>query len=97
MANGTGTAIIDFGAHPGSNEASVTVTGQSAITAGSKAESWVMGDDSTSYHTASDHKYLPQLASFVCGTPSAGTGFTIYGRSIHKLTGTFSLKWVWSE
>jgi hypothetical protein len=97
MANGTGTAIINFGAHPGSNEASIAIGGQATILATSKAESWVMADDTTSDHTASDHKYIPQLASFSCGTPTAATGFTIYGRSIHKLTGTFSLRWVWSD
>lgn len=97
MANGTGTAVIDFGSHPGSNEASVTITGQSSITAASKAEAWIMGDDTTSDHTAADHKYLPQLASFTCGTPTASNGFVIYGRSIHKLTGSFALRWVWSE
>lgn len=97
MANGTGTATINFGAHPGSNEASIAIGGQADILASSKAESWVMADDTTNDHTASDHKYIPQLASFSCGTPTAATGFTIYGRSIHKLTGTFSLRWVWSD
>jgi hypothetical protein len=97
MANATGTATINFGAHPGSNEASVNVTGQTSIAGTSKAESWIMADDTTSDHTANDHKYLPQFASFVCGTPSAGTGFTIYGRSVHKLTGTYALRWVWSD
>ena len=61
MANGTGAAEIDFGAFPGSNEASIAVTGQADIGAGSKAESWVMGDDTSLDHTASDHKYLPTL------------------------------------
>lgn len=97
MASNIGTATIDFGSSPGSNEASVAVTGQTSISATSKAEAWVMADDSTVDHTASDHRYLPSLASFVCGTPSAGTGFTIYGRSIHKLQGTFALRWVWSD
>lgn len=38
MATGTGTATIDFGAFPGSNEASIAVTGQGSILATSKAE-----------------------------------------------------------
>lgn len=97
MASGTGTATIDFGASPGSNEASVAVTGQTAISATSKAEVFVMGDDTATAHTASDHRYLPQLASFTAGTPSAGVGFTIYGRSIHKLQGQFALRFVWSD
>lgn len=97
MASGTGTATIDFGAFPGKNETSVAVTGQAAISATSKAEAFVMGDDTSSNHTAADHKYLLVLASFTCGTPTAGTGFTIYGRSAHKLQGQFSLRFVWSD
>ncbi len=98
MANATGTAEINFGAFPGSNEASIAVTGQTTISATSKCEAWVMGDDtSTDGHTAGDHRYLPQLAAFTCGTPTASTGFTIYGRSTHKLQGKFALRWVWSD
>jgi hypothetical protein len=97
MANATGTATIDFGAAPGANEASVAVTGQGSISATSKAESFVMADDTSASHTAADHKYLPQLCSLICGTPTAATGFTIHARSIHKLTGTWTLRWVWSD
>ncbi len=97
MANATGTATIDFGSGLGSNEASVVVTGQGSISATSKVETWVMSDDTSSNHTASDHKYIGQFASFTCGTPTAATGFTIYGRSIHKLTGTWTLRWVWAD
>ena len=97
MANAIGTATINFGAHPGSNEASIVVTGQAAISATSKVEAWVMGDDTSSNHTANDHRYLEQYASLTCGTPTAATGFTVYGRSIHKLTGTYTLRWVWSD
>ena len=96
MATGVGTTEIDFGAHPGVNEASVAVTGQTGITTGSHVEAWVVGDDTTTDHTASDHKYFPALASLVCGTPTAGVGFTIYGRSVHKLTGKFAVHYVWS-
>jgi hypothetical protein len=97
MASGTGTAVIDFGAFPGSNEASVTVTGQASISATSKAEAYVMGDDTTSDHTDSDHRYLPLFAVFVCGTPTAASGFPIYGRSTEKLQGTYALRWVWAD
>jgi hypothetical protein len=56
-----------------------------------------MGDDVATGHTAADHRYLPQLASFTCGTPTAATGFTIHARSVHKLQGQFALRWVWSD
>lgn len=97
MSTGTGTATINFGSFPGSNEASVTVTGQASILATSKVEAYVMGDDSTADHTASDHRYFPLFASLTCGTPTAGTGFTIHARSTEKLQGTFALRWVWAD
>lgn len=97
MANGTGTATINFGAYPGSNEASVAVTGLSAISATSKADAFVMADDTSTSHTASDHKYFESFASLSCGTPTAGVGFTIYARSLEKLTGTWTVRYVWAD
>ena len=97
MATGQGTATIDFGAWPGSNEASVAVTGQAAILATSKAEAYVMADDTTSDHTASDHRYFAALAAMSCGTPTLATGFTIHARSTEKIQGTFALRYVWAD
>lgn len=97
MATGTGTAIIDFGAAPGVNEASIAVTGQATISATSKVESFVMGDDTTADKTASDHKYFAALVGLTVGTPTAGVGFTIYGRSTEKLQGTFALRFAWAD
>ena len=94
---GTGIATIDFGAYPGANEASVSVTGQADITPEGKAEAWLMGDDSTVDHTASDHRYAAVLMGLTCGTPSAGTGFTIYARSTEKLQGQWTVRWVWAD
>ena len=96
MANATGTATIDFGSGLGTQEASVVVTGQTAISATSKCEAWIMGDDTSSNHTASDHRYAPLFLALTCGTP-VGTGFTIYGRSTEQLSGQFTLRWVWSD
>ena len=93
---GQGTATIDFGAHPGSNEASVAVA-VPAITGGASAEAWIMADDTSADHTASDHRYVPLWLALTCGTPSAGVGFTIYGRSSEKLTGEFTVRYVWAE
>lgn len=95
MANGTGTAIIDFGT--GSNEASVVVTGITSISGTSKVDAFVMADDTTSDHTANDHKYFPIFVGLSCGAVVAGTGFTIYARSAEKLTGTWSVRYVWAD
>ncbi len=97
MATGQGTATLDFGAAPGANEASVAVTGQATISATSKAEAYIMGDDTSSNHTAGDHKYVGLWLNLTCGTPTAATGFTIYGRSTEKLSGAFTVRWVWAD
>ena len=97
MANGIGTATLNFGSHPGSNEASVAVTGLSTISATSKAEAFIMADDTSTDHTASDHRYVELWLNLTCGTPTAATGFTIYGRSTEKLTGQWAVRYVWSD
>lgn len=98
MATGQGTATIDFGASAvGVNEASIAVTGQTSILSTSKAEAFIMGDDSTTDHSANDHRYAQRFIGFTCGTPTAGVGFTIYGTSEHKMSGTFKVRWVWAD
>ena len=95
MASNIGTATIDFGAWPGSNEASIAVSDASIVT-GANTEAYVMGDSTTSDHTANDHKYFAALAGLSAGTVVNATGFTIYARSTEKLEGTFLVNWVWS-
>lgn len=96
MATGQGTATINFGAAPGANEASVAVTGQGAISATSKVEAYVMAEASVD-HTLQDHTYFQLFATLTCDAPTAGTGFNIYGRSPHKLTGQWTVRWVWAD
>lgn len=97
MATGLGTAEIDFGAFPGSNEASAVIAGQASIGATSKAEAYIMADDATADHTAQDHRYVVLWLSLTCGTPTPAEGFTIYGRSTEKLQGKFAVRWVWAD
>ncbi len=95
MASGVGTATIDWGAFPGSNEASIAVTAQADIVAGAHCEAMymydVLGDK-----TANDHRYIDALSDLTCGTIVDGVGFTIYGTSTEKLQGAFTVHWVWS-
>lgn len=88
-------ATLDFGTHPGSNEASVTITGQTNILSTSQVTVYVSATDTSTSHSAADHRYLPLFAKFSVSTPSAGTGFTIYARSEQKLTGTWTIRWSW--
>ena len=90
-----GTATIDFGALPGGNETSVVVTGQGLITATSKIFAFIMASDTSSNHTANDHRYFGTLATISCGNIAPGTGFTIYAMSIYNLTGTWTIRYFW--
>lgn len=96
MASGTGTATIDFGAYPGSNEASVVVTGIATIGGSAKAEAFFMRSTSSD-HTANDHSYAAMLTGLSTGDVVAATGFTIYARAIEPLTGQFTLQYVWAD
>lgn len=95
MATGQGTATLDFST--GLNEAQVAVTGQASILGSSKAEAYIMGDDTSSGHTASDHRYVGLWLALTCGTPTVGVGFTIYGRSSEELEGTYTVRYVWAD
>lgn len=98
MATGHFTGTLDFGAAPGSNEASVVVTsGMGSISATSKVEAYFMGDDTTADKTASDHRYAPLFISLTCGTPVAATNVTVYGRSAEKMQGTFAFRGIWAD
>ena len=72
----TGTAVIDFGAFPGVSDASVAVTGQAAIVAGSLVEAWIR-PEATADHTDTEH--MVETLKVIAANIVAGTGFTIYG------------------
>lgn len=91
----SGVSTLDFGTHPGSNEATATVTGQSAMLSTSSIFITVDANATTGTHTANDHSYFPVFASLSASPPTTGTGFTIYARSDQKLTGTWSINWAW--
>ncbi len=79
----TGTATLNFGAFPGASHATVAVTGQAAIVAGSLVEAWIR-PVATSDHTADEHmvETLKVMASDIV----AGTGFTIHGLNTNAQT-----------
>lgn len=71
-----GIALLDFGAFPGSSSASVDVTGQTYILAGSVIFSWIF-PLATVDHSADEHWIEP--IKVLAGNTVPGTGFTIYG------------------
>jgi hypothetical protein len=98
MASGHFTGTLNFGAAPGSNEASVVVTsGMASISTTSKVEAYFMADDTSGSHTAADHRYAPLFISLTCGTPVAATSVTVYGRSTEKMEGTYAFRGIWAD
>lgn len=78
----SGTAELDFGAFPGKSDASVAVTGQTGIVAGSLVEAWIRPVD-TADHTADEH--MLETIKIFAHNIVAGTGFTISGFNTSQL------------
>ncbi len=95
MASGVGTFTLDFGAFPGSNEASVTITGQVGISPTTPVEAFLMAEASGD-HTVNDATYAALFMSLTCAAP-VGTSFTVYARSEHKMQGQFAGRYVWAD
>jgi hypothetical protein len=90
-----GTATLDFGATP-AEEASVAVTGQAAIVAGSHVEAFFMQETSADNGT-DEHAEAAALCPLVVSDIVAGTGFTIRAHPLAMLgIGQFSVRWVWN-
>ena len=99
----TGTATLDFGAfqsanstysHP-STEASVTITGQAAIAAGSLVEAWMRVEPAGSTNHSMDEHAIENI-KILAGNIVAGTGFDIRGECLLGGTyGAFTVNWAW--
>lgn len=88
-----GTATLDFGAAPGTNYIVTTVTGQTGILSGSVASAYLMAE-STADHNTYEHSIVPIMLR--CGNVVASTGFDIIATSELRLTGTFTVNWIWA-
>lgn len=87
----TGSAILDFGT-PSKPAASVAVTGQAGIIAGSRVEAFVRLAASAD-HSIDEHR-IEQL-KIMAGNIVVGTGFTIYGEAYPQTSGQWNVDWVW--
>lgn len=92
----SGTVEIDFGSFPGSQEASVTVTGQTGIMAASIIGAR-LAYQATDDHTTNDHAYAAAMIGITPGSIVADTSFVLYVRCFDKLQGAFNLTWFWSN
>jgi hypothetical protein len=69
-----GTATVDFGPFPGSSDATVAVTGQASIVAGSVVQAWLR-PVATADHSADEH--MLETIRVHASSIVPGTGFTI--------------------
>lgn len=91
----TGNATLDFGSTP-TDSASIAVTGQAGIVAGSDVEAYFMRE-TTVDNGVDEHEEAAALCNLVVGSIVAGTGFTIYANCLGMLgLGTFKVRWVWN-
>lgn len=98
-----GTADLDFGAFPGTDIATLTITGEAGIVAGSLVEAWLRPVDTVD-HSVDEHM-LEELEVYAANIV-AGTGFTIYGVAkqsysdpkgvVPMIYGTWKVAWVWN-
>ena len=77
-----GHTTIDFGAFPGSSHATVAVTGQAGIVAGSDAEAWIRAEASAD-HSADEH--IVETIQVRAAAIVAGVGFTIHAWNTSEL------------
>ena len=88
-----GTATIDFGAAPGTNITTATVSGQTGILSTTNISLEMSGMDSTVDHNTVEHQIIPM--NLVCSAIVVGTSFTILASTEFRLTGTFKVRWTW--
>lgn len=96
----TGSITIDFGNAPAKQtQASVAVTGQAAIVAGSKVEAYMMPVDLAGANGHSEDEHMIENLKFTVpvSTIIAATGFTIQGEcTLGTTNGKFTVNWVWT-
>jgi len=90
-----GTATLNFGATP-IDEATIAVTGQAGIIAGSHVEAFFMRETATG-NGVEEHEAMAIYCPLTVGSIIAGTGFTIYATMLAGFaTGQFAVRWVWN-
>lgn len=90
----TGTALLDFGAAPGTNLVSTVVTGQTLIESTSIAKAF-LNKSSTADHNEAEHEVIGMDLVLTCGDIVPGSSFTIYAYTELRLTGSFRINWEW--
>jgi hypothetical protein len=95
-----GSTVIDFGALPGTDHATVAVIGQTAILASSLCEAWIdPTQGATADHSVDEHIMGATMMTISCSNLVAGTGFTINATGSSSkgfMEGKYNVSWVWA-
>lgn len=95
----TGAAVLDFGASPGSDRATLVVVGQTGILSSSRCLAWLDAiAAATADHTQDEHSMAAAGGvGLTCQALVAGTGFTIVASSERygPMIGKFNVLWMW--
>lgn len=89
----SGTALVDFGS--GTSVATVSVTGQAGLLAGSPIRVWIQGDSSPDHNAYTHSRILAGRVALSVENVIAGTGFDIVAASELGLSGQVSCRWQW--
>lgn len=92
-----GSAVVDFGSFPGTDVATVTVTGQTSLSSSNKPIAWIdPTQGATAAHSVDEHIMAVQLIQLSCTSLVVGTGFTIEAVALNGfLSGQFNVSWRW--
>lgn len=85
-----GSTTVNFGAFPGTSDASVTIAGQAGIGAGSKVKAYIIAT-ATADHSADEH--WAETLDVMAGNIVPGTGFTIYAKNTGTLSEPVTQSW----
>jgi hypothetical protein len=94
-----GNTVIDFGAFPGGQTATGTVTGQTQLLSTSLAEAWINPTVATADHSIDEQVMDWQRIQMVVVNIVAGVGFTIVAQlypNQPNLYGKYNVAWVWN-
>jgi hypothetical protein len=92
---GDGKVLLDFGPPPGTDMATVDVSGQVGLVSASRVEAWTLVEASAD-HSVDEH--LIEELDIKAGWVVDGT-LRVYGRATGQqpLDGKFSVGWVWTS
>jgi len=94
FSSANGSAVLDFGAAPGTNTAEIAVT--TPIPAGASVRAWFQSEGNADHNEIEHRLIFPSRVGLTCGAITDGVGFTVYAETELRLTGDVTCRWQWS-